>query len=424
MKESFKNLLKLVEKAHDYLSSELKYNPKTVRDYKQAWSGIIDYMVTNEIDSYNELIEKRFLLDSFGDRKKRELITKERYSYNGAKMLTQFCQTGKIDSPHHIPRFKKAIVFSPVFETVVNEFFNYRKEIGITKSHLRTYKRGLHNFFNYCEKNHVTDIQSIELPLMLNYLRDLDKKKDPCIQTVLLSLRGFMKYAFLEGLIAIDYSSKLPKYRSISQPQLPSVYSSEEIENLIHSVDRSSHLGKRNYAIILLAARLGLRAGNISNLKFSNLCWQTSKITIRQVKTGKELILPLLPDVGNAIIDYLKYSRPESEEPFVFLMGNSHSPFPSSGPVTIIVQNAFRRAGINIRNRKFGAHSLRHSLSARLLENKTTLPVIAEVLGHSNTESTKYYLRIDLTAMQQCILEVPSVSINFYQQKGGIFYGK
>ena len=197
----------------------------------------------------------------------------------------------------------------------------------------------------------------------------------------------------------------------------------EEIEKLISSVERSSSIGKRNYAIILIASRLGLRASDISMLKFENLHWNTCTIEIKQFKTGKELILPLLPDVGNAIIDYLKYGRPRSEEPYVLLTERPpYGHFPTSNVVTHVVQRAFKNAEINIKCRRFGPHSLRHSLGFRMLEKSTVLPVISEVLGHESTESTRYYLRIDLKSMMQCMLDVPPVPTDFYEQKGGIFY--
>jgi len=130
----------------------------------------------------------------------------------------------------------------------------------------------------------------------------------------------------------------------------------------------------------------------------------------------------LLSEIGNAMVDYLKYGRPKSDEPNVFVCGRS--PFNSihTSVVTRIVQNTFAKTGINIRDRRHGPHALRHSLAGRLLEKQTTLPVITEVLGHENTESTKFYLRIDLTSLRKCVLEVPAVSPDFYSQKGGFFY--
>jgi integrase len=182
-------------------------------------------------------------------------------------------------------------------------------------------------------------------------------------------------------------------------------------------------VGKRNYAIILIAARLGLRAFDIAKLQFENLHWDTSTLKLAQSKTGKELELPLLPDVGNAIIDYLQYGRPKSDEPYIFLKERPpYEHFSVSTAISHIVQRAFKKAGINIKSRKFGPHCLRHTLGFRMLEESTILPVISEVLGHRSSESTKYYLRIDLKSMRECVLEVPAVPKEFYEQRGGAFY--
>ncbi len=191
---------------------------------------------------------------------------------------------------------------------------------------------------------------------------------------------------------------------------------------MIASVERSSFMGRRDYAILLLAARLGLRNSDIANIKFENLFWEKNMIRLFQYKTDKEIELPLLSEVGNAIIDYLKYSRQYSEEPYVFLTSRSPvKPLTIMG-ITNIVGRAFAKSGINIKNRRHGPHALRHSLAQRLLEQQTMLPVISEVLGHENIESTRFYLRVDINSMRQCALDVPPVSPSFYNQKGGIFY--
>ena len=425
MNEPFDDLLELTEKALDYLESKLFYSTRTASNYKRAWNQIVEYMLTNNLKLYDEDVGTRFLVYKFGDRKKRDLTETEKIYYNGAKMLTQFHQTGHISPPRYAPGSKKPMIFSGPFAPIANQFLNYKKDLGLSKSSQRQYKRSFLCFFSYCQNRGVQSINSVTLSIILEYLNSLDATKRLAVYTALWTLRSFMKYLYEEKITRVDFSKQIPKYKSTSQPKLPSTYSKEEVEQLINSVNRSSSIGKRNYAFILLAARLGLRASDIALLKFTHLQWDANRICIKQIKTGKELILPLLADVGNAIIDYLKYGRPSSTSPFVFLSARPpYGSFPNSTVVTHVVQRAFRKAGINISNRKFGPHALRHSLSARLLEEKITLPVISEVLGHASTDTTRYYLRIDLTAMQQCMLDVPPISINFYQQKGGIFYEK
>ena len=423
---SFNDLLKLTERALDYLESKLKYSPSVARRYKKAWNQLVAFMVANHIEQYSKAVGQQFLIHKFGDRQKQKLTATERFCYNGTRMLTQFYQTGHIDPPIYAYfKPKQCIQISSVFEQIVQQFLDYKIGLGLSKSGERQYKRGLQHFFDYCEENNIDSIGAINLATILQYLNSLDVNKRLSVYTALWTLRGFMKYVYELGSTEVDYSKKIPKYKSVSQPQLPSTYTKEEIEKLTNSIDRSSPVGKRNYAIVVLASRLGMRASDIANLQFSHIDWNDNQLCIHQVKTGKVLTLPLLAEVGNAIIDYLKYGRPTSEEPYVFLTARPpYGAFSNSNVVTHVVQRAFQKTDIDISKRRFGPHSLRHSLSVRLLEEKTTLPVISEVLGHSSTDTTRYYLRLDLTAMRQCMLEVPIVPIRFYQQKGGVFFEK
>ncbi len=424
MNKQIKEFNELMSKAGNFLESELSYSLSTVARYRCGWNQIREYMASNGIRCYDQKVEKLLFHDNFGDRSIPKLSETERFIYRGAKMLTEFQKTGIITAPSRSYRKVDKIVFYGVMGRIIMGFLNHKRlEERLAVKTLYGYRRNLFPFLQYCNKNNIRCIKDIDLAFILGYLGQLDCRKKTVVQVSILALRSFMKYAYQQKLLAIDYSNKIPRYRSVDQPKLPSTYSKQEIERLILSVDRSCALGKRNYAIILLAARLGLRASDISRLKFTELHWDTSTIEIRQVKTKKELVLPILPDVGNALIDYLKYGRPESDSSFVFLTGRPpYAQFYTSQVVTHVVQRAYKKAGIDIKGRRFGAHSLRHSLGFRMLEESTALPVISEVLGHQSTESTRYYLRIDLKSMRQCMLDVPPLPNSFYEQKGGFFY--
>jgi integrase len=192
---------------------------------------------------------------------------------------------------------------------------------------------------------------------------------------------------------------------------------------MLKAVDRGNPRGRRDYAMMLLAARLGLRSSDICGLTFENLLWAQNLIALIQEKTKKRIELPLLTEVGNAIIDYLKYGRPDSDLPYVFLHANHGYRRLQEPTLHSIVCYYMRLAGIaNIDDKKHGPHALRHSLAGFLLEKKTPLPVISEVLGHSSTESTKTYIRMDMDSLRQCALEVPPVSDRYYR-KGGFCNG-
>ncbi len=424
MHEQIKEFNELMAQAGHHLESRLYYSGYTVGAYRNGWVRIREFMADNGIERYGPEVEERFLRKEFEGRSGRKLDKYEQFLANGTKKLTEFQQTGKIDASVR-PKSKYPIAFNGGIGKSITDFIEYkRSEERLSDIRLHCHQRNLLPFHRYCGEEGIRSTADIDMAVILRYIGKLDCKKKTPLYLGISSLRSFMKYLFQQGISAVDHSLGIPAYRSVGQPELPSTYSKREIEKLVLSVERSSAIGKRNYAIVLLAARLGLRASDISRLKFEELDWDTSTISIKQVKTGRELVLPLLPDVGNALIDYLKHGRPESEEPFVFLSERPpYGRFTTSNVVTHVVQRAFGKSGIDIRNRRFGPHSLRHSLASRMLEESTVLPVIAEVLGHESTESTRYYLRIDLRSMMQCMLEVPPVPTGFYLQKGGVFYG-
>ncbi len=378
-------------------------------------------MSANGITHYDQSVEEQLFSQRFGERSVREFSAWEKDCYNGVKMLTAFQQQGQIylpERPHKAP-----LVFSGTIGQVMEDFLRYKKtEERLSKIRLDCYQRHLFGFLTYCQGQQIESLQAIDEAVLLRYLGQLNPDTTP-IMGAISALRGFIKYVFEQKLSVVDYSGKIPRYQRVSQPKLPSTYSVAEIEKLVAAQERSSASGKRNYAIILLAARLGLRASDICRLRFEQLQWHNSTIQIKQYKTGRELILPLLAEVGNAIIDYLKYARPQSGEPYVFLTQRPpFGPLLSSNVVTHVVQRAFTKAGLRTAERRFGPHALRHSLSKRMLETRTVLPVIAQVLGHQSSESTRYYLRIDLESFKQCMLEVPQVNTPFYEQQGGAFY--
>ncbi len=424
MDKQIKDFNELIFNAADYLESQLHYSLKAAGNYRRCWKNLRDIMALKGIKCYNQDVGKQILFHRFNNRKTGELSTNEKLYFNSIKMLTDFQETGQIKVPS-LPT-KEWISFNGPIGEIITDFLNKKIERRLSKCSFHSYHRNLSQFLNYCNQQSIRSIKDIDLTVILHFLNELSVRKEAnttLMISVISTLRGFIKFAFEQKLLVIDYSNKIPRYKSVIQPKLPSIYLKEDIEKLISSVDRSNPMGKRNYVIVLLAARLGLRASDISNLKFDNLYWNNSTIKIEQFKTGKELILPMLPDIGNAIIDYLRYGRITSEEPYVLLTARPPcGRFTTSNVVTHVVQRAFKKAGIDITGKRFGSHSLRHSLVFRLLERNTVLPVISEVLGHENTESTRYYLRIDLNSMKQCMLDVPPVLNDFYMQKGGAFY--
>lgn len=140
-------------------------------------------------------------------------------------------------------------------------------------------------------------------------------------------------------------------------------------------------------------------------------------------KTNKVIELPLLADVGNALIDYLKYGRPGSDLQDVFL--SSRAPYvpATKEMVCSAINNVILNSGIDTGGKHHGPHALRHSLASAMLDKNTMIPVISETLGHRSTQTTLTYLKIDVKSLLKCALPVPPVPDDFYMQRGGAFYG-
>ena len=205
----------------------------------------------------------------------------------------------------------------------------------------------------------------------------------------------------------------VPHVKIDKTSRIPSAYRKEEVQQLLNSVDRGNPKGKRDYAILLLASRLGMRAGDICALSFAHLKWSQNVIELLQGKTQEPVVLPLLPDIGSAIIEYLKYGRPETDSSTIFVRHTC--PITPLTPPTLhsIVWHYLQRAGVHVPDgKKHGPHALRHSLASALLENNVPLPIISEVLGHTSTQTTTLYLKIDLPHLRQCALDVSAFAWN------------
>lgn len=281
---------------------------------------------------------------------------------------------------------------------------------------IRQVKRILSDFSSSMSINGCS-CNDVNKDVLLQFISSLHNH-DPHIISI---LRRFCSHLLQRGLIKEDFSEVLSGF---SKPpvKLPSVYGADEIKAVEKAVIRTTPTGKRDYAMLLLASRLGLRASDIASLEFSSLDWRRNKLSLTQTKTRQPIELPLTNDVGMAIIDYLQNARPLSDSPRIFLTMTSPFRPISKNCVGRAVSLAFGASGINTKERHHSSHSLRHSLATKILRNNVGLPVISEVLGHTSSESTMVYLGVNIDMLMRCSLDVPCVDEDFYNQEGGWFY--
>ena len=183
------------------------------------------------------------------------------------------------------------------------------------------------------------------------------------------------------------------------------MWTKDELKKLISAIDRGNPKGKRDYAIILLACCLGMRCMDIKHLKIEHFHWKEKKLIFTQSKTQTPLSLPLTPEVGWAIIDYLKYGRPKIDSPYLFVRHIApFVPFSEDDHLTQLIKRYMELAHLPTLKKRRGMHSLRHTMASMLLEKDTSLSTISDILGHVDTDSTAVYLKVDIEKLRGCAL--------------------
>jgi len=218
--------------------------------------------------------------------------------------------------------------------------------------------------------------------------------------------RRLFSYLAKAGVVSNDYTGILPMVTK--RKTIPSVYSEEEIQRLMDSIETVTPQGKRDYAMVLIAVRLGLRVSDISNLCFENVDFEHSIVKFVQFKTSVPHQLPLPVDIADTIRDYIDNGREESEEPYIFLDGYGR-PL-SNSSVSHIGARHIKNSGIEIGSRHHGMHALRMSFASQLIAEKIPYDVVRYALGHVHPNSTRHYVQFALESLRACCLEVPPPS--------------
>lgn len=219
------------------------------------------------------------------------------------------------------------------------------------------------------------------------------------------ALRSFLRYARYRGDVQLDLAAAVPVVANWSMPAIPRAIGADQVRQLLASIDRHTGTGRRDYAIVLLLARLGLRSGEVAVLELDDLDWDAGQLSIRG-KGGYRTSLPLPADVGEAIAAYLRHGRPSSTGRRVFL--RSKAPvrgFLSQCAIGSIIRHALQRAGIHAPTT--GAHQFRHALATQMLLQGASLTEIGDVLRHRSLQTTTIYAKVDVQALRTLALPWP-----------------
>jgi len=240
---------------------------------------------------------------------------------------------------------------------------------------------------------------------VVNFVRKQAALQPKRAKMMTTALRAFLLYLRYLGEITTDLSAVVPTVANWSMSSIPRALPPKQVELVLSYCNRKTAIGRRDYAILLLLARLGLRAGEIASLTLDDIDWEAGRVRVRG-KPNRWSELPLPSDVGEAIAAYLRDGRPRASSRLVFLRG----PAPAVGfsdhrAVSLIVKHALARAGIQSPHK--GAHQFRHTLAIQMLEHGASLAEIGELLRHRSPRTTAIYAKVDLTALRPLALPWP-----------------
>jgi integrase/recombinase XerD len=384
------------------------YTQLSLKTIDRVWENLEKYLYSKGIDNFSPEIGTTFL-------EERYHYSADPKSHSNADRLRAVQLLGDFQAHERIMIRRKRIQkdIAQPFHEVFHTFMNARAREGISSRTMDSYMIYLERFAQYLVDHQVHSVPEIDVPHIQGFIQACAADfRTATVYCTSCALRVLFRYLYEQQLLSRNLALVVPSVKCTKKSKVPSAYSQEEIQQLLSCIDRGNPKGTRDYAMVLIAVRLGLRASDICRLTFDNFKWESNTIELVQKKTDKCIVLPLLNDVGEAVIDYIKYGRPTVRDREIFL--RLSAPIGPMKPPTLhsIVTFYMNKAEILIpEGKKHGPHALRHSLASALLNNDTPMPVISEILGHTDSQTTSAYLKIDILHLRDYALDVPPVKV-------------
>lgn len=404
-------LKQLVKRALRELE-RLGYSRRSLRRYRTIWQHLIEFSRRSGFeDKYSEKLASlfvdayRFQDDECADSRRGW----RRHVVFGIKVLGDFARDGRIERSR---TDMQKVRIPPAMKKALRDYEQYcRDRRHLRPATLTERVREIAIFLDFLGSRNVQRFAQLQPADLTAFVVSRQHFRPKTVSRIVSGVRLFLQFLLMRGILQQDLSHVLPTIRVPRDASIPSVWEPDHIARLLEVIDRSSPKGKRDYAILLLACRLGLRVGDIRTLRLDDLNWEAATIEIAQSKTRAALSLPLTEEVGEALIDYLRSGRPETPYREVFLrLKPPFVPFSENSHLHYIVTHWRQMAGIRFQSeQRHGLHSLRHSLATQLLQKQTPIHVISEILGHATTASTLIYAKADTEALRGAALDTEEV---------------
>lgn len=364
--------------------------------------------------------QNQFLIKNYGASltgNPRPVKIQQYQAFRAINLLNEFIANGNISIRYKAKDFDLPTEFENSLKHFEEFCSNYLKH---RKSTIFSNTRWVTRFLKHCIKNGVTNFSLLSEDIVIKYLELFPDISNKTKWLYVNAIKCFDKYLFFTGITKKYFTLNLNVNNKFKPNYIPA-WSSEDIKKLLGVLDKTNAIELRDYAMILIAATLGLRISDILNLKFKDIDFKIKTITINQIKTDQPNKLPLPSSVGWAIIDYVKKARPKVKSDHIFLRHSvPYGPFPigSRSDFSNRMDSYLQRAKI-VRKRGKGFHSFRHALATCLINEGIPVGTISDILGHSSCQSTDKYLSLDESSLSLCPLDIDSIIKNKNSDENG-----
>ena len=375
------------------------YTQGTLANYRRTLRKIEPFMIENGINAYTPDVGMQYYAAYLTEN---ELGTpRQKAIFTAIRRLNDFYS----GLEYQIQQVHETKLLPCDYEYELGKFVTECTETGNKEITIESKKRFVSSFLSACISFGCPDIRSLN-PSYVTRACLAIKNKDG-----LAAVRAFLKSLSIRGTTKSDYSTLIPSYRR--PVDIPTTYSEEETLKFEGTINRNSNVGKRDYAMLLLATRLGMRSGDIAKLSLCELDFSHDAISIIQQKNGETLNLPMLSEVREALTDYINNARPRVASTLVFLRHKA----PYQGITTSVLRYAtskyFGLANIDISGKKHGPHTFRASLASSMVNDDVPYEAVRAILGHSDPSAVKHYARLDIEKLRDCAIEVPKPAGSF-----------
>ena len=383
---------------------EIPLTLSTVKYYRSCFRTIGAYCNKNDVDSFSSKDANAFSICQMSRHKNGEISLVYALILRKAAAILADCVEGK-KLVWERRNYRKKLLCD-VYETALHEFWTQLAP-SLSPGSARLTLQVARKFCDFLESAEMRDFGKLTVDDVRRFIINAAPRHKSNMVNLTWPIKKFVAFLHDAGLVDIDAERVIANFSSKRKKVLP-CFAEDETIALLSAVDTSTALGKRDYAIMKIALGTGLRGEDIFGLRLGDIDWRKNEISVVQSKTGTHVSLPLMPDVGNAIADYILNARPQANSSHVFLRHRRPHNWLGDGPAGAeIMKRYMGNAGIAHESgdgKTF--HAFRRTVGTRLIRAEVPLPDATQILGHKNIESTKQYIALNDDMLRVCCMDI------------------